>query len=125
MKNFVDFLDLNIIMMCFTNSFVCLAPIRLDFNLTSNCVRVRAVHPVRVSGPAALLSSDMEKTSETHRGCTTMVQTTRESIDNAADLSTAVMLSKPIFALKFSCMTMQVDAPVIVSDCPKTSLRTC
>ncbi|GMN49358.1 hypothetical protein TIFTF001_018525 [Ficus carica] len=105
--------------------YSCKIHCRLDFNLTSNGVRVRAVHPVKVSGSAALLSSDMEKTSETHSGCTTRVQTTRESIDNAADLSTAVMLSKPIFALKFSCMTMQVEAPVIVSHCPKTSLRTC
>lgn len=99
-------------------------PDLLKYSCKIHC-RVRAVHPVKVSGSAALLSGDMGKTSEIHSGCTTMVQITRDSIDNAADLSTAVMLSKPIFALKFSCMTMQVEAPVIVSDCPKTSLRTC
>ncbi|EXB81212.1 hypothetical protein L484_013153 [Morus notabilis] len=93
-------------------------PDLLKYSCKIQC-RVRAVHPAKVSGPTALLNGEMEQSSDTHNGCTTLDQSARESI------STAVMLSKPIFALKFSCMTMQVEAPVVVSDCPKTSLRTC
>lgn len=83
------------------------SPDLLKYSCKIQC-RVRAVHPAKVSG-----NSDLEQCSELNK------------CDDST--SAAVMLSKPIFALKFSCMTMQVEAPVVVSDCSSSnnSLRTC
>ena len=69
---------------------------------------MQAVHPARVSGPA----SEKEQSTEVDQY-------------KGQNLNVAVMLSKPILALKFSCMTLQVEAPVVVSNCSKNSLRTC
>ncbi|CAH8338720.1 unnamed protein product [Eruca vesicaria subsp. sativa] len=44
--------------------------------------------------------------------------TSQESLENERRLSVAVMLSKPIIALQFKDLTMQVEAPVVVH--PKT-----
>lgn len=43
-------------------------------------------------------------------------QAAKEFMDNEQNLSIAVMLSKPILALEFSSMKMQVEAPVVVSN---------
>lgn len=40
--------------------------------------------------------------------------TSQESLENERRLSVAVMLSKPIIALQFKDLTMQVEAPVVV-----------
>lgn len=50
-------------------------------------------------------------------------QLTRESSENGENLSIAVMLSMPILALKFSSMTMQVEAPIVISE--RCKFRTC
>lgn len=36
------------------------------------------------------------------------------------NFSTYVMLSKPIFALKFNQMKMQVEAPIVLYHCPNS-----
>ncbi|KFK44680.1 hypothetical protein AALP_AA1G289500 [Arabis alpina] len=41
--------------------------------------------------------------------------TTQESLENERRLSIAVMISKPIIALQFKCLTMQVEAPVVLN----------
>lgn len=40
--------------------------------------------------------------------------TSQESLENERRLCVAVMLSKPIIALQFKCLTMQVEAPVVI-----------
>ncbi|KAH7516802.1 hypothetical protein FEM48_Zijuj10G0173400 [Ziziphus jujuba var. spinosa] len=85
---------------------------------TPEILKVRAVQPAKVSSSDPMPKNDKEH-SELHSCCT------RKFADSGRNLSTAIMLSKPILALKFSCMTMQVEAPSIVSDCSKKSLRTC
>ncbi|XP_030499976.1 protein NEOXANTHIN-DEFICIENT 1 isoform X2 [Cannabis sativa] len=79
--------------------------------------RVRAVHPTKVSR-----NSELEQCSEQDK-CSSSISTT--TMDHST--SAAVMLSKPIFALKFSCMTMEVEAPVVISNCSSSNnpLRTC
>ncbi|KAG7018402.1 Protein NEOXANTHIN-DEFICIENT 1, partial [Cucurbita argyrosperma subsp. argyrosperma] len=47
-----------------------------------------------------------------------------EQHEHEQSLSTTVLLSKPILALEFSCMEMQVQAPTVVSQYFKHSLRT-
>lgn len=47
---------------------------------------------------------------------------TWDSRGNEQNLSLSVMLSKPILALEFSCLKMQVEAPVVISHCSETSL---
>ncbi|XP_015895936.3 protein NEOXANTHIN-DEFICIENT 1 [Ziziphus jujuba] len=89
----------------------------LKYSCKIQC-RVRAVQPAKVSSSDPMPKNDKEH-SELHSCCT------RKFADSGRNLSTAIMLSKPILALKFSCMTMQVEAPSIVSDCSKKSLRTC
>ncbi|KAF3430918.1 hypothetical protein FNV43_RR25648 [Rhamnella rubrinervis] len=97
-------------------------PVLLKYSCKIQC-RVRAVHPAKVSYLVLKQKYDEEQSSE--HICNTMDNTTRGLLDSDQNLSTAVMLSKPILALRFSCMTMQVEAPIIVSDCSKNSLRTC
>lgn len=47
-----------------------------------------------------------------------------EDAEHEDSLCTSVLLSKPILALEFSCMEMQVQAPTVVSQYFKHSLRT-
>lgn len=79
--------------------------------------RVRAVHPAKVSGPPSMPKSEAEQSSEIHHA-------TEEFMDNGKNLCVAVMSSKPILALKFSCMKMQVEAPVVVPNSFNNSLAT-
>ncbi|KAF3598025.1 hypothetical protein DY000_02023259 [Brassica cretica] len=62
--------------------------------------RVRPVSPAVVSKP---LEDEADKN-----------HTSQESLENERRLSVAVMLSKPIIALQFKDLTMQVEAPVVV-----------
>ncbi|XVF02143.1 hypothetical protein REPUB_Repub04eG0150500 [Reevesia pubescens] len=78
--------------------------------------RVRAVRPYKVSGPSPLKkdrSSDSETTD----------LTAEELAKNGRNLSISVMLSKPIIALEFNCLEMQVEAPIILSNNSTSSLR--
>lgn len=45
----------------------------------------------------------------------TMNCNNQESLDEDQNLSISIMLSKPILALEFRCLNMQVEAPIVVS----------
>ncbi|XP_023644749.1 protein NEOXANTHIN-DEFICIENT 1 isoform X3 [Capsella rubella] len=75
----------------------------LKYSCHLHC-RVRPVRPAVVSGA---LEDETENLSERN-------QTSQESLENERRLSIAVMLSKPIIALQFKCLTMQVEAPVVI-----------
>ncbi|ONI29839.1 hypothetical protein PRUPE_1G217100 [Prunus persica] len=91
-------------------------PNLLKYSCQIEC-RVRAVHPAKVSGPPSMPKSEAEQSSEIHHA-------TEEFMDNSKNLCVAVMSSKPILALKFSCMKMQVEAPVVVPNSFNNSLAT-
>lgn len=78
------------------------------------------MQPAEVSGPTPIPCSDREHYSQKLR-CVTMDSTAKEHIDNGENISIAVMLSKPILALEFSCLKMQVEAPTVVSPCSRNS----
>lgn len=61
--------------------------------------------PAVVSGA---LEDETENLSEQNH-------TSQESLENERRLSIAVMLSKPIVALQFKCLTMQVEAPTVLN----------
>ncbi|AAG26963.1 unknown protein [Arabidopsis thaliana] len=75
----------------------------LKYSCHLHC-RVRPVRPAVVSGA---LEDETEKFTEQNH-------TSQESLENERQLSKAVMLSKPIIALQFKCLTMQVEAPVVI-----------
>ncbi|PPS00653.1 hypothetical protein GOBAR_AA20011 [Gossypium barbadense] len=83
---------------------------------------VRAVRPAKVSGPSPL-KKERSHDSES-RGFTA-----EEVVDNARNLSISVMLSKPILALEFNFLEMQVEAPIILSNntppAQSTHTKTC
>ncbi|KAF8079958.1 hypothetical protein N665_0988s0003 [Sinapis alba] len=78
-------------------------PNLLKYSCHLQC-RVRPVRPAVVSDP---LDDETEKFSEENH-------TSQELLENERRLSVAVMLSKPILALQFKDLTMQVEAPVVV-----------
>ncbi|KAJ7957489.1 Protein NEOXANTHIN-DEFICIENT 1 [Quillaja saponaria] len=88
-------------------------PNLLKYSCQIEC-RVRAVQPVQVSGP--FLTTNDDKCTE-HHGSNTMNHAIGEFKDDMQNLSSSVLLSKPILALKFSRMKMQVEAPVVLSPC--------
>ncbi|XP_010499310.1 PREDICTED: protein NEOXANTHIN-DEFICIENT 1-like isoform X3 [Camelina sativa] len=75
----------------------------LKYSCHLHC-RVRPVRPAVVSGA---LEDETEILSECK-------QTSQGMLENERRLSIAVMLSKPIIALQFKCLTMQVEAPVVI-----------
>ncbi|XP_039035562.1 protein NEOXANTHIN-DEFICIENT 1-like isoform X3 [Hibiscus syriacus] len=77
--------------------------------------RVRAVRPAKISGPSPLKN---ERNSDSER----REFTAEEAADNGRNLSISVMLSKPILALEFNCLEMQVEAPIIPSNNSTSSL---
>ncbi|OMO88794.1 hypothetical protein CCACVL1_08200 [Corchorus capsularis] len=77
--------------------------------------RVRAVRPAKVTGASP---SNNDKDG----GSKTTDFTAEELVDNARNLSISVMLSKPVLALEFNCLEMQVEAPIILSDSSTSSL---
>ncbi|CAN6726834.1 unnamed protein product [Malus baccata var. baccata] len=96
-------------------------PNLLKYSCRIEC-RVRAVHPAKVSGPSPMPRTETRQSSEIHTS-KTKNHATEELVDNGKNLCEAVMLSKPVLALEFSCMKMQVEAPVVVSNC-RNSLAT-
>ncbi|KAM0984498.1 hypothetical protein ACFX2C_011893 [Malus domestica] len=96
-------------------------PNLLKYSCRIEC-RVRAVHPAKVSGPSPMPKTETRQSSEIHTS-STKNHATEELVDNGKNLCEAVMLSKPVLALEFSCMKMQVEAPVVVSNC-RNSLAT-
>lgn len=74
-------------------------PNLLKYSCHIHC-RVRPVSPAVVSNP-------LEDEADWNH-------TSQESHESETRLSVAVMLSKPIIALQFKDLTMQVEAPVVV-----------
>ncbi|KAL6188291.1 hypothetical protein ACLB2K_039684 [Fragaria x ananassa] len=96
-------------------------PDLLKYSCMIDC-RVRAVHPAKVSGPSPVSTNENEQSSDSHCYHT---QNQKGITDNVQNLTRAVMLSKPILALEFSSMKMQVEAPVVISKyLKKNSLAT-
>ncbi|XP_022737801.1 protein NEOXANTHIN-DEFICIENT 1-like isoform X3 [Durio zibethinus] len=77
--------------------------------------RVRAVRPAKVSGPSPSKdrNSDFKTTDFT----------AEELVDKGRNLSISIMLSKPILALEFNCLEMQVEDPTILPNNSTCSLR--
>ncbi|XP_057949114.1 protein NEOXANTHIN-DEFICIENT 1 isoform X2 [Malania oleifera] len=94
-------------------------PNLLKYSCKMEC-RVRAVKPVKVSGPSPAPKNDKDRSSD-HGSLNSTGSTTGDNVEIARNLSISVMLSKPILALEFSCLKMQVEAPIIVSHCSKNS----
>ncbi|XP_057496938.1 protein NEOXANTHIN-DEFICIENT 1-like isoform X2 [Actinidia eriantha] len=88
-------------------------PHLLKYSCQIEC-RIRAVQPAKVSGPPADPNNDTEPLSES-RSSSFVDPVARELGENERNLGISVMLSKPILALEFSCLKMQVEAPIIVS----------
>ncbi|XP_058102969.1 protein NEOXANTHIN-DEFICIENT 1 isoform X2 [Magnolia sinica] len=89
-------------------------PHLLKYSCQIEC-RVRAVEPAKISGPTTALQSDEGRSFD---------EPSFNSNDDLRDVfaendslnrSISVLLSKPIFALEFNSLKMQVDAPTIVS----------
>lgn len=57
------------------------------------------------------------------RSCSSVESVARDLMDNEENLSLSVMLSKPILALEFTSLKMQVEAPAVISHCSETTLR--
>ncbi|GMH15092.1 hypothetical protein Nepgr_016933 [Nepenthes gracilis] len=95
-------------------------PSLLKYSCQMKC-RVRVVRPLNVS-EEPLPSSDVETELKGHavniaavNQSTTGVDAGDEQKENRSHLSLSVMLSRPILALEFSCMEMNVEAPLIIS----------
>ncbi|XP_052204891.1 protein NEOXANTHIN-DEFICIENT 1 isoform X2 [Diospyros lotus] len=86
-------------------------PHLLKYSCKIEC-RIRAVRPAKVWGPSEKDHSSKCKSSR-------LVDViTRDVGEDERSLSIAVMLSKPILALQFNCLKMQVEAPKVVSPPP-------
>ncbi|XP_058002956.1 protein NEOXANTHIN-DEFICIENT 1 isoform X2 [Hevea brasiliensis] len=97
-------------------------PNLLKYSCNIEC-RVRSVQPAKVSRLFPASKHDTEE-SLGHHKCKSGDAINGELLDYGQSLSISVMLSKPILALQFSCLKMQVEAPIAVSHCSKSSCRT-
>ncbi|GMP82197.1 hypothetical protein CsSME_00036620 [Camellia sinensis var. sinensis] len=98
-------------------------PHLLKYSCQIEC-RIRAVHPAKVSGLPVKPKNDTEQSPE-QQSSNFVDSMTRELGENERNLSISVMLSKPILALEFNCLKMQVGAPIIVFPCSKNTSRSC
>lgn len=80
-------------------------PNLLKYSCQIEC-RVRAVQPARVTGQ----SQPTEETDK-DQSATEELSVHGRNLRNTI----AVMLSKPVLALEFNCLQMQVEAPIVVS----------
>ncbi|TKY49254.1 carboxy-lyase protein [Spatholobus suberectus] len=94
-------------------------PNLLKYSCKIEC-RVQALKPLKVSGAFPSTNDDTEQSLEDYGGNSHVA---KDHKNDAQNFSTCVMLSKPILALKFSQMKMQVEAPVVLSQC-SNSLET-
>ncbi|KAJ1425219.1 hypothetical protein SESBI_11154 [Sesbania bispinosa] len=76
--------------------------------------RVRAMQPLKVSGATQTSNEDSAQYLENHGSSSKVAGEHKNDLQN---FSTYVILSKPILALKFSQMKMQVEAPTAFSVC--------
>lgn len=78
--------------------------------------------PAKVYGPSSPPKDDRVQSSKEKR-MNSLDSRTGEMIADEQNLSVSVMLSKPVLALEFSCLRMQVEEPVVVSNCSKVSVK--
>ncbi|CAL5421018.1 unnamed protein product [Camellia sinensis] len=81
-------------------------PHLLKYSCQIEC-RIRAVHPAKVSGLPVKPKNDTEQSPE-QQSSNFVDSMTRELGENERNLSISVMLSKPILALEFNCLKMQL-----------------
>ncbi|KAA0044509.1 hypothetical protein IC582_017342 [Cucumis melo] len=93
------------------------SPELLKYSCQIQC-RVRAVKPATVSVELPALNRAEDGDHHSH------ITRSGEDGEHEQSLCTSVLLSKPILALEFSCMEMQVQAPTVVSQYFNHSLRT-
>ncbi|KAK7244082.1 hypothetical protein RIF29_38900 [Crotalaria pallida] len=94
-------------------------PNLLKYSCQIEC-RVQAVRPLKVSGAIPVTNDDREQTLEGNGVNNHVVE---DDQNDRQRLSNYVMLSKPILALKFNQMKMQVEAPIVLFQC-SNSLET-
>lgn len=73
------------------------------------------MQPLKVSGATPTTNDGSEQCLEDPHGGGDGDDVAGDHKNDTQNFSTSVMLSKPILALKFSQMKMQVDAPTIFS----------
>ncbi|KAK7335202.1 hypothetical protein VNO80_26978 [Phaseolus coccineus] len=94
-------------------------PNLLKYSCQIEC-RVQALKPLKVSGSFTSTNDEAQQILEDHGNCGLLAE---DHKTDAQNFSTSVMLSKPLLALKFSQMKMQVEAPLVLSQC-SNSLQT-
>lgn len=85
-------------------------PNLLKYSCQLEC-RVRVVQPLQIFGPSPMTE---EKGSE-DRSSNSAHQAAEETTEKTSRLCLSVMLSRPILALEFNCLNMNVEAPLVVS----------
>lgn len=72
--------------------------------------------PVKVAELSSHAGDDEGREDDPEHGSyRAAMESTHGLTENQRNLSLSVMLSKPILALEFSCLKMQVEAPVVIS----------
>ncbi|XP_047340910.1 protein NEOXANTHIN-DEFICIENT 1 [Impatiens glandulifera] len=84
----------------------------LKYSCQIEC-RIRLAKSAKVTGPSVITPNIEE--AEHHDKSSVIVDNSSDGEEDARKLSISVMLSKPVLALEFNCLTMQVEAPVVVS----------
>ncbi|XP_057453420.1 protein NEOXANTHIN-DEFICIENT 1 isoform X2 [Lotus japonicus] len=87
-------------------------PNLLKYSCKIEC-RVQAVQPLKVSRAIPITNDDDNEKSLEDYGSSS--HEAKDHENDRQNFSTCVMLSKPILALKFNQMKMQVEAPVVLS----------
>nr|AFK45510.1 unknown [Medicago truncatula] len=91
-------------------------PNLLKYSCQIEC-RVQAVKPLKVSRSFPLTNVD-DKDQQSLQDYEGSIHMTKDH--EKQNFSTYVMLSKPILALKFDQMKMQVEAPIVLYHCPNS-----
>ncbi|XP_058192757.1 protein NEOXANTHIN-DEFICIENT 1 isoform X1 [Rhododendron vialii] len=97
-------------------------PHLLKYSCQIEC-RIRAVRPAKVSVSSVAPKSATEQSLETPSSKFVDSIISRDLVQNERNLSISVLLSKPILALEFNCLKMQVEAPAIVCPCSEYTFR--
>ncbi|XP_052726821.1 protein NEOXANTHIN-DEFICIENT 1 isoform X2 [Vigna angularis] len=96
-------------------------PNLLKYSCQIEC-RVQALKPLKVSQSFTSTNDGAEQILEDHGRSSSLVAENHKT--EAQNFSTCVMLSKPLLALKFSQMKMQVEAPLVLSQCSNSLQNT-
>lgn len=90
-------------------------PQLLKYSCQIEC-RVRPVKTAKVSGPITAINNGGEKTSDSQDQNSEDSPTNKPAESNASERSISVLLSKPLLALQFNFLRMQVEAPTLVAN---------